>query len=309
MNAERVDVSVCLCTYKRPELLRRCLLHLLSQVTSKRFEIVVVDNDSNGSGSPVVDSFRGMCDERGVRLQYDIEMQQNISLARNRTLGLSKGGLVAFIDDDEAPVPGWLESLCQTIESTGADAVLGPVLPAFPDGFPDWQRRGGFFDRTRFATGTTIEGSSCRTGNILVRRQALNLRTGPFDPQYGRTGGEDSDLFEWLGRQGCKFRWNDDAIVYELQESLRQAWRWHIRRAFSGGWGHSRRQVLSRGLLVGGSSSVLRSTPALIRNLGRAARHVANPRAALLHVCCSWDMWLGRLGYFFGVTLHRYRRR
>jgi len=52
-------VSVCICTFKRPVLLRRLLLELDGQITEGLFSysIVVVDNDHQKSGKETVLNF------------------------------------------------------------------------------------------------------------------------------------------------------------------------------------------------------------------------------------------------------------
>src|SRR4029453_1875794 len=64
MNADHTGrciphISVCVCTYKRPLLLRRLLKELSAQDSGGffTFSIVVVDNDSSGSARPVADDF------------------------------------------------------------------------------------------------------------------------------------------------------------------------------------------------------------------------------------------------------------
>ena len=41
-------------------------------------------------------------------IDYFVEPERNISLARNRSVRASKGDLIAFIDDDEFPDRDWL---------------------------------------------------------------------------------------------------------------------------------------------------------------------------------------------------------
>ena len=43
-----LTVSACVCTFRRPTLLPRCLESLICQNTGRHFEIVVVDNDAVG---------------------------------------------------------------------------------------------------------------------------------------------------------------------------------------------------------------------------------------------------------------------
>ena len=52
-------ISVCICTYRRPELLRRLLRDLEHQVTENKFtfSVVVADNDAALSARPVAEEF------------------------------------------------------------------------------------------------------------------------------------------------------------------------------------------------------------------------------------------------------------
>src|SRR5580704_8315703 len=95
-------ISVCICTYKRPQLLLRTLERLQGQETGGRFSysIVVVDNDSSQSAQPAVASFAS---RPSIPVQYCTEPRQNIALARNKALENAAGDYVAFIDDDEFP--------------------------------------------------------------------------------------------------------------------------------------------------------------------------------------------------------------
>ena len=78
-----------------------------------------------------------------MRVCYENEPVQNISLARNRAVLLSRGEYVAFIDDDEFPQKYWLYNHFQMIKKTGADGVLGPVIPHFESGAPEWLIKAG----------------------------------------------------------------------------------------------------------------------------------------------------------------------
>ena len=54
-----VDVSVCICTFRRPDGLSRLLRSLRDMpATSPRFEIIVVDNDAARSGESATDFMR-----------------------------------------------------------------------------------------------------------------------------------------------------------------------------------------------------------------------------------------------------------
>jgi len=132
-----IEVSVCLCTYKRPEKVAQCLESLQSQTFNQRFEVIVTDNDFERSGEKAVNKIKTGFQTARIPLFYLVEPVQNISLARNRSVRAARGTYVAFIDDDEYAPPHWLETLHQVLLETDADGVWGPVIPDIPEIFPE----------------------------------------------------------------------------------------------------------------------------------------------------------------------------
>jgi succinoglycan biosynthesis protein ExoM len=69
----------------------------------------------------------------------------------------------------------------------------------------------------------------------LVRKQLLDGITGPFDPEFGRTGGSDTVLFARLLDAGALMVWCDEAIVAESVDASRTRLTWLLRRSFRTG--------------------------------------------------------------------------
>lgn len=227
-------ISVCVCTYKRPDMLHKLLTGLLAQkVSDFHVEIIIVDNDANGSAKETVDKF--LQNFQNIPVSYIIEPKQNIALARNATVSLARGEWLAFIDDDECPNPEWLRYLKDTAEMYSADGVFGPIIPVLPESAPRWIQRGRFHERPRLPTGTFIKANNTRTGNALIKASLLKEKINPFDPRFGRTGGEDHFLFMKLVSDGSRFAWCDEAQVYEAVSSPRVTLSWLLKRAFRGG--------------------------------------------------------------------------
>jgi len=223
-------ISVCVCTYMRPEQLG-LLLESLSKQTFPlvNFEVIVVDNDHSASAKSVVNEAIRLYPD--LYILYEIEPNQGISYARNHTVALAKGDLLAFIDDDECANQNWLFDLVNTMEKYRADAALGPVVPHYPQGTRQWVINSSFFERPRFTTGTFIKGKTCRTGNaLIVAGKVKSRQPSPFDDRFAQTGYEDQDLFKWLEEQGCKFVWCDEAEVHEEVPAIRQSLSYMLER-------------------------------------------------------------------------------
>lgn len=231
---EKELISVCICTYKRVDLLQRLLDCLKSQLISPEFlfEAVIVDNDRAQSAEKMV---RSHPLQATIKVIYDCETIQNISLTRNLAIRKANGNLITFIDDDEYPIEGWLDCLYRTYKRYSSDGVLGPVLPDFPLRTPNWLKKGNFFNRRRLPTGTPISGKDARTGNVLFKKSIFVEGEPWFDPAFGRTGGEDSDFFARQFRQGRVFTWCDEAIVYETVPPERLKAGYHIKKYLRSG--------------------------------------------------------------------------
>jgi succinoglycan biosynthesis protein ExoM len=221
-------VSVCICTFRRPQLLKRLLEALSRQQTDNLFtySVVVVDNDASQSAEEVV---RQCGSYFPFPMQYCVEPRQNISLARNKAVATARGDYVAFIDDDEFPTGRWLATLIAACTRFKADGVLGPVKPHFDETPPGWVMKGSFYERPNLATGATLRWNSCRTGNALLRRTVFSDNEQPFRPEL--RGGEDRDFFRRKIERGYHFVWCREAIVYEVVPPVRWKRRFMLRRA------------------------------------------------------------------------------
>jgi succinoglycan biosynthesis protein ExoM len=296
-------ISVCICTFRRPELLARLLCALERQVVGEgfTFDVVVVDNDAARSGESAVSA----CRQRGIiAVAYDCEPEQNISLTRNRAVGNASGNLIAFIDDDEAPVPDWLAALHRTMKASSADGVLGPVIAEFTAGTPEWIQRGPFFHRRRLATGTVISARDARTGNLLLRRSIFAEGEVWFDPAFGRTGGEDSDFFWRQSRTGRRFVWCDEAAAYEIVPPDRCTASYHVKRYLRSGTLDGERmrsgRLASKGAIV--RNAVVFCGCAAIAPFTLVLRKHVSTRVFQKLAYCS-----GILTAYYGLSLLRYR--
>jgi len=216
---ERKHISVCVCTYKRTELLRRLLLKLVEQETEGLFDysIVIVDNDWSESARQTVES---CIQQSKISINYYVEPEQNIALARNKAVENAKGHFIGFIDDDEFPVNNWLLNLYKAVERYKSDGVLGPVIPYFEEKPPKWVIKGRFFDRPTHPDGYVLGWKYTRTGNVLLRSELFKEDSKWFDPVYGN-GGEDRDFFRRKIAENHIFVWCAKAPVFEEVPPIR----------------------------------------------------------------------------------------
>lgn len=226
-------ICVCICTYKRQKLLERLLKKLQNQKTDKLFSysIIVIDNDHKQSAKNIVKDFK---EKSKIVIEYYIEPEQNIALARNKALQNAIGNFVAFVDDDEFPVNDWLYNLYKTYNEFKSDCVFGPVKPHFDKEPPGWIIKGKLCERPAYETGTILHWQNRGTGNVLISKDVLDDRENVFNPKFG-TQGEDVDFFKRLIEKGYTFVWCDEAAVHETVPPDRWKLSYFLNRALHNG--------------------------------------------------------------------------
>jgi succinoglycan biosynthesis protein ExoM len=238
-SASPVDhISVCVCTFRRNELLQRLLRNLALQSTGGlfRYSIVVVDNDVGGHARETVARIQT---ELPLDITYSIEPERTIPAARNHALRLARGNYIGIIDDDEFPPPHWLLRMYEGIQTFAVDGGLGPVYPFFVTAPPSWLMKSGICDLPVHRTGTLLHWKQTRTGNVLLKRDVFDRYGLVFDPGF-RTGGSDQEFFRQAMALGFQFVAVEEAPVYEIVPPVRWTNKYWIKRALVNGFNAKR---------------------------------------------------------------------
>lgn len=227
-------ISCCVNTYKRPVLLKKLLESLETQKleSSWKLEIVIVDNDELEEGRSVIEEYRKTSD---LDIKYYTQPIKNISITRNKGVEMATGEVIMFIDDDGYADKNWIYEMFSCLTKYDADGVFGTVLPYFDEGVPELFIKGKFFDRLIQNSGEISKYK--RTTNCLVKTEKLREIEGPFDPNDGLTGGEDSNLFEKIQIKGAKLVFCKEGIVYDHVPFNRANMKWLLQRRFRTGRG------------------------------------------------------------------------
>lgn len=259
-------VVVAVPTYQRNEELAQLLPRLAAQSSGDGWSIrlLVIDNDPEGRARPTVE-------RSAVPAEYVHEPSPGIAAVRNRALReAADASVLIFIDDDEVPSDGWLEHLLETYQSHRSAAVVGPVISTFSQEVPEYVSAGRYFDRLRWATGTTV--ATAATNNLLLDLATVRAEGLSFDERFGLTGGSDTLFCLQLTRAGGTIVWCDEAVVYDEVPSSRNTREWVTQRAYRSG------NTWSRASLVVAGSGIRREI-ARVRLIGQGAARVVTGSA------------------------------
>jgi glycosyltransferase involved in cell wall biosynthesis len=301
-------VVVAMLTYRRPDDLRIALPAFLAEIEDAGADVtvLVVDNDPDGSAQGYVVGLGH------PRVRYVHEPEPGIATARNRALDEARDAeLLAFVDDDERPTPGWLARLLETHRAHAPACVVGPVVSEFAEELEPWIAAGRFFDRRRLPTGTPVDVAA--TNNLLLDMAQVRRHGIRFDPVFGLSGGSDTLFTRALVARGVRFVWCDEAVVLDRVPQARLTRAWVLRRARRSGNSAARvalalagsapqrlvtrARYLTRGLVrvaAGGARRALGTVT------GSAVHHARGQR--------SLDRGLGMVTGALGHVVYEYRR-
>jgi len=212
-NKLKDGVSIIVPTFRRPEGLKIALDSLMGQTAGGlEMEVVVADNDPNGSAQEFVKKY---AKSSQIKIRYLHVPEPGVSNARNAALAAAKGRYLAFLDDDQEAGDNWLETLIEISKKYDAALAFVPTIARIPGSSKYDAYLTDFFSRygDKLEEGVIPEFYGC--GNSLLDTRLCTLPNPPFDVDMNETGGEDDTLFSELQSQGIKIAWSRAALCHE----------------------------------------------------------------------------------------------
>ena len=215
-----VSCSVVIPTFDRAADLERCLAAVTAQ-DYPEFDVIVVDNTPSGD-----DATRAVC--RRWKARYVPEPRRGLCRARNRGALVSSADIIAYLDDDSVPEPGWLAAIAAEFADPMVMAVGGRTVPIAVE--TDAERlfarmRGRAYNReTRLVVDRSTPdwfdicgfggiGAGC---NMAVRRAAFEVWPGFHERTDRGTavyGGGEHHAFVSLVSRGFRASYTPYAVV------------------------------------------------------------------------------------------------
>lgn len=223
-----MDISICICTRKRMEGLKRLLksfekMHVPPDVDVR---IIIVENDEENYSESIVREFS---DRSKFSVSYYLEPKQGLVIARNRSVAEAGDcDFCCFTDDDQVVSLNWLTELLKCQREFDADGVAGPTLPSFTKEVQVYIR--SFHQPSTYPYGTIVKHAF--TGCLILRKKYLDMLNGPFETRLNLSGGEDSYLTKQITKLGGTIRFNPEALAYEIIPENRATIKYIIKRKF-----------------------------------------------------------------------------
>lgn len=189
-----LQVSIIIATFKRPDLLRRCLDRLApgkQTVNSGNYEVIVADDDPQRSAIPVLqDEYPWVTPTYGP--------SKGPAAARNTAAAFAKAPLLIFTDDDCIPESTWVEGYLEAYEP--GRVIVGKTT--CKDGF-----------NSPFEHAPVNDKGQQRFGCNLGLSREIFHNMGGFDEGYLKYGFEDYDFFRRCDQIGLKSVFSHKAAI------------------------------------------------------------------------------------------------
>lgn len=239
MSDYRVSVIICAYTDKRWNELLQAVASLRAQTRLPDEILVVIDHNPVLAGRARA-YFGDLRVGDSLRVLENVE-QRGLSGARNTGIAQAKGDIFAFMDEDAAAEPDWLERLLEAYQDPSVIGVGGAILPAWQSGRPGW-----FPEEFDWVVGCTYRGLPVTRQpvrnligcNMSYRRSVIE-QLGGFRNGIGHVGGrpQGDDETEFCIRlhqtlPGSVLLFQPTAQVSHKVPASRANWRYYRWRCY-----------------------------------------------------------------------------
>ncbi len=257
-----MDLSVIIVTYGRNEDCRDAIESILRGEDLPR-EIIVVDDHPTEKFSY----------ENPIVKVIHTEREIGISACRNLGIKISKGDVIAFLDDDVVVDKLWAREIINCFKDLSVGMVFGKINPLYLAPLPKW------WDEEKFSWAVSVNKPA--GANFVVRKTVFE-EVGNFKEELGIIKGKRFNLedieFRKRAEKICKVVFCEKALVYHKVPPYRLSRRYILRRYYSEG----------RGRRILGTYKTRDAVKGILYSLIRFPR---------FHAVCNLVLWLG---YLFG---------
>lgn len=302
--------SVLICTRNRADYLGKTIRKAAEQELSYgNFEILVVDNGSTDHTPEVVQECKVAIAK--IPLQYVVEKEVGLSVARNRAMREANGRILCFLDDDAIPEPEWLEWLIRGYaDSQNVMSVGGSVVPIYETPLPAWfpeSLESIFRPQIHEAVLHQVSYPYYPYGaNFSIRAEAVR-HVGEFNTSLGYKGAdlipcEETEFLLRLEKAGFKVLIEPRAIVKHIIPANRLTQKYLQRRQYAFGRGcalmdYSHRAMHDKyvtiNMLIRKISSVVNNAEVRIRFWNRLAHDRQTTRSPVFFYLCQLSEHMG----------------
>ena len=226
-----MKILICICTYKRNNILNECLMSFNKAVIPFNFNIkfLIIDNTVNGNAKNIINKVKKKFNHK---IYYINEKKRGIVHARNKCLDQVRKincDYFSFLDDDCEIDSKWFINFKKIININRVKIVTGPQV--HKNNIKINNNLEIIFEKKINNDKKFVNWAA--TNNVIINKKVLLSSNLKFDINLNKFGmGEDQLFFLQLNKKGHQILWNKEIKVYEKKHSHRTTTKWVSDRSF-----------------------------------------------------------------------------
>ncbi len=226
-----MKILICICTYKRNNILNKCLMTFKKALIPFNFniEFLIIDNSINGNAKNIINKVKK---KLNYKIYYVNEKKRGIVHARNKCLEEVKRvncDYFSFLDDDCEIDSKWFVNFKKIIGTHKVQIVTGPQIHS---GNKEINKNLAIIFEKKINDDKKFVNWAA-TNNVIISKKLILSSNLKFDINLNKFGmGEDQLFFLQLNKKGHQILWDKAIKVYEKKHSHRTTVKWVIDRSF-----------------------------------------------------------------------------
>ena len=231
-----MGISVVICCYNSNLVIEKTLEHLQNQVfEDEKWEVIVVDNNSNDNTSKIAEDFWATNAPRNVQFRLISEPSPGLSYARVKGMKAAQYPIISFVDDDNHVPSNWISYLTKAFQKPEVGILGCTANGIFEQEPPEWYEK----NKNAFATGSMYDfpfvdvteiGAVYGAGMTLRKEIFTKLNEAKWQPLLsGRkgnslSGSDDTELVMAAKLLGYRIFYTNEIQIGHYILSSRLTW-------------------------------------------------------------------------------------
>jgi glycosyltransferase involved in cell wall biosynthesis len=229
---KQIEISIIVAVFNAEFRIRRVLDSLLNQEYNKKYEIILVNDESTDNTLRILREYENKYNNIHVFNQKN----KGASFARNVGIKHAKGKILVISDDDGVFEKSWLSKTIPILTDKKIGLVCTIIKNNLPDGLNYFEDL--LFDYAQVSRGANKSNEKHMFMSNAIKKETMESIKG-YDVSFDNSAaGADLDLVVKLEEKGYKIG-ESNAVVLHLEEKKRFKPIYFLKKSYSWGKAYS----------------------------------------------------------------------